>query len=203
VALVATLTLALTADGSIDRQAATTNYDTQGTQVNAVIIGGGKNQNRRAILRTILPAWLTSAQVTAAQLNMCCNPTSGGGAAARFYRIVSGSDPAYWVESQVTWNVRKTGTNWGTAGGDLDTTYGSWTLPATGYSGWIAITGLLTRVQDAIASRSDLFDLILMLENENPATTVAIAFGDRTHPTLFPTLQIEYAPSEVNFGQVI
>jgi len=201
----ALLTLPIVDDARIDRSAATTNYGAvQVLYVDVVYVSSVKTQQNRSAIRLLLPAWLRSAQVNTAKLNLYANAITAGGTACWFDRITSGSDAAYWVESQVTWNSRKTGTAWTAAGGDF-TGEGqvAWNTPAA--AGAFSITGLAALVQDAIDSRNRLFDMMLTLQNEDPGSNVSCSMFSSEYaadPTLRPYLVIDYTPDEVNFGQV-
>jgi len=99
-----------------------------------------------------------------------------------------------WVESQATWNIYKTGSNWTTAGGDYVTSNpagGSITVPAS--YGWLSFDTLAI-VQDAYGV-SNPVEYLMKYELENTASGYWVEFRSKeytTDTTLRPKLTVTY-----------
>lgn len=106
-----TATLNPTADAWIISNLATNNYDTS-TQIGA----GERNDSvsvRRTVIKFDLSGIPASATINSATLRLYCTLDYATNARTyRVYRLKVDYHP-----TQVTWNIRKTGTNWQTAGG--------------------------------------------------------------------------------------
>jgi hypothetical protein len=100
-----------------------------------------------------------------------------------------------WVEAQATWNIYKTGSNWGTAGAldtstDHDTTDGatSASLSAAGWQNW-TVTAQVQYARDNVAGIAHFF-----LRDTGAAADKTQRYSDKetVNTTLRPKLYIEY-----------
>ena len=66
-----------------------------------------------------------------------------------------------WVETQVTWNVYKTGSNWTAAGGDMDAAVEDALVFGPSAIGWFVFP-ITNIVQDAQANRSGQVNFIIL-----------------------------------------
>jgi len=162
-------TLIVTADTYIDGKNTTTTWS---LAVNAFcgiqFIAGVKSNQFRALVRRLIPPEILAAEVYLAFLNLTIVSVIGGGVGAKVKRITSSGSEAYWLHgaSTPTWTYR-TASTWTAAGGDYtDTDAVSFTIPSAVCNFSIDIT---TLVKDAITSRSGVLDLIMMVDDENPA----------------------------------
>lgn len=89
-----------------------------------------------------------------------------------------------WVETEATWLVYKSGSNWSSAGGDVSTPTAAFefdgAIPCT-------ITGLAELVQDAIDNRSGI--LAIRIESSG----IAYQFSSKEVGGDIPSLSIEWA----------
>jgi hypothetical protein len=100
-------------DNTLDLGAATTNRGT--ATFFAVGSGTTGTPNYRGVIKFDLSSIPAGAVITAATFSLYCYQTLTDTIACYINRILSGNSD--WSESQSTWNVRKTGTNWaGSAG---------------------------------------------------------------------------------------
>jgi len=83
-----------------------------GTDATIVTDGDGSNPSRAGLFQFDVSSIPATAIVTAGSFTLYC---TNSGSASSIYRILPAND---WVESEATWNIRKTGSNW--AGGDGD-----------------------------------------------------------------------------------
>jgi len=132
---------------------------------------GAKGDLRRAIMAfdlasaPVVGSPLVGGEIiTDAYLEGECTSIFGAGGHSAFVARITRDD---WVETEGTWNVYKTGSNWTTPGGDYDTV----TPPSVSFTtptalGAYSIPGLLGFVTDAIAARSSRVHLIARLTSE-------------------------------------
>jgi hypothetical protein len=102
-------------DTFLNSGAATTNYETN-VQLNI-----GESNSSTNVLRSLIKFPFsnlpTGTQIDSATLDLVVAADySSNARALNAHRMLTD-----WVESQATWNIRKTGTNWATAGGNLTT----------------------------------------------------------------------------------
>ena len=97
-------------DSYLDRSAAATNFGT------SVILKAGfeSSQLKRAVFRvaTGLPV---GSIITAATFSFKCSTAASATDPYSLYLILR-DGTTYFVEAEVTWNIRETGTNWNSAG---------------------------------------------------------------------------------------
>ena len=105
-----------------------------------------------------------------------------------------------WVETEATYNIYKTGSNWGTAGAkntstDIDTTNSA---TATATSGWVAFT-VTAQVQTALDSVSGVAHFLLADEGSYPGSFKSQQFASRSYATtsVRPKLYIAYTEPAV------
>lgn len=105
-----------------------------------------------------------------------------------------------WVEAQATWNIYKTGSNWGTAGAgntstDVDESIEAITAMPADY-GWVD-WDVQAHVEDAIDNHSDIVNMRIKFDGESAITDQAWFYSsDYTVDTdLCPKLVIEYTTS--------
>lgn len=157
-----------TADSMMNFYAADTNYGSvHNLYIDILYVAGGKTQKSRTLLRTTIPAEVNAAEVYKAFLYM----TQGGGttppAEITIGRVDNGGDSAYWVEGEVTWNSRKTGTAWASPGGVYVAPTVTWTSSVSYRAGLIVNIDVTDLVTDAITNRSRLFDILMLLTDES------------------------------------
>ena len=144
------------ADTYINSGAATTNYaSTEPAKV------GVDTSNFAGILiwDSLFDAGLpANVLVTAATLTLTI-ATAALGADDMGVHLID--TPSTVVNNQVTWNIRATGTNWGTAGGDVLTSPASVDFSMPTSTGAFQITGLAPLVNYARRSESGTFGIIL------------------------------------------
>lgn len=104
-----------------------------------------------------------------------------------------------WVEAQATWNIYKTGSNWGTTGAgststDIDISITA-SSPVPGSYGWMS-WDVLSASDDAIANRGNVLSLRLHFASDAVAATAAFYSKEySTDTTLCPKLVVEYTVS--------
>jgi len=113
-----------------------------------------------------------------------------------------------WVESEVSWNIYKTGSNWTSGGGDYVTSNpsgGSAVVPASyGWMEW----DIKAIVEDAIDNVSGMVELLLKDSTDSGSTITALYSRDYTVDTdLCPYVEITYTPAagtniQVNIGDI-
>ncbi len=109
---------------------------------------------------------------------------------------------ADWVEAEATWNIYKTGSNWGTAGAlntttDHDTTVtASGTLPASN-NNWMAIN-VKSIVEHAVAN-SLAFNVLMIQTSGGGTNQFCYSKEYATNTSLRPKLVIEYTVAANNF----
>ena len=119
------ITLTATADVYIDSEFPTTNRNSN------AFISVGEPNNFSAVHRGLLKfnlSTLVYATIQSATLRMCVTgDRSDNVRNESVYRLLR-----EWVETEATWNIAKTGTNWGTAGaGNTTSDYNSTALGVT------------------------------------------------------------------------
>lgn len=156
---------------------------------------GGSGVNYRTILEFIIdiPA---SAVVTSATLYLYNHYRSNS--AGRTYDVyrLTRTD---WVESQATWNIYKTSSNWISAGGDYTSKDGQAIVP--GSNGWMS-WDVTDSVQYAQANSQNV-ELLVRDETESEDATSRTSgfcsneYADDT--SLRPKLIINYSPATSPF----
>lgn len=97
-----------------------------------------------------------------------------------------------WVESEVTWNIYKTGSSWTTAGGDYvtsDPSGGSTTFPGAG-GAWLTwnVTDI---VQDAYDSE-DSVEILIRYNDESPTSYARAFLNSKENASNKPKLTVVY-----------
>lgn len=117
------------------------------------------------------------------------------------YRVIRA-----WVENQATWNVAKTGTNWGTAGcnnttTDYDSTsLGSRLISATEAAGWKTWTLDAAVIQDIVDGDVDYEGFLL---RSGTQSNDAQAYRSKDYGTNTPYLQVDYTVSGMQFQAIM
>lgn len=128
---------------------------------------------------------LSGATINSAKLVRTIGNVSSGGYAAILSRCTR---PADVVEHQVTWNNYNTGNSWTSSGGDFDDTGGGGAPAKIDYTeasstGTHEITGLVTFVTDALASRSGKMAIIIRMVDEDPGITRQVSWYSKEYGT--------------------
>jgi hypothetical protein len=121
-------------------------------------IEGGKNPSfeKRGLVLYDLNAFIPAgATITAAVLHIYVDQTNASGSMEFSIKRCDPTtgNPEDWVETEATWNSYKSGSNWGTAGGDLTTP--TVVLGAIATTGWKSYD-ILTMVSDAWDNRNGI-----------------------------------------------
>lgn len=109
-----------------------------------------------------------------------------------------------WVESEATWNIYKTGNNWGTAGAlnattDYDSTNRANAIVPAGY-GWMS-WNILNHVTDAIANRSNILNFLIRMTTGADWDKVRLYSEDYVGDTsLCPKVTITYTADTLSSG---
>lgn len=177
------------ADTWINGYAATTNYGS-GTYIQPYYDSGYKG---RALVNMSLSEVPTGALINSADFSIYYYEyflNSPEGDTYYVYKVRR-SD---WVDSQATWNIYKTGSNWGTAGcanttSDIDTSVSSSATWRTGY-GWQTFD-----VQDIVENAiSNSVNFNVRISTETAGTPHAYSKEYETDTTKRPKLVIDYTP---------
>jgi hypothetical protein len=116
------------ADTYVRYSAATTNFGTETELWTGDRLGV---HTSRSILRFDFSALPAGVVITAAELLLYYATSSSPDPAGETYWVYELTQTG-WVETEATWNIYKTGSNWASAGGDYTTTDGaSLTVPAS------------------------------------------------------------------------
>lgn len=185
-----------TADADINQAAATTNYGTNaGLFINA---RSALSQTRHLLLSFDFSSFVPAgATITLATLRLMAY-TPASGRTIGCYRLRRTD----WVESEATWNIYKTGSNWTTAGAldttnDHDTTDGatSSSLASAGFQDWT----VTAQVQTALDTYSGIAYFFLKDTGASAVAEQAYRSSNySTDPSACPQLYIEYtAPSAI------
>jgi hypothetical protein len=186
----------------------TTNY---GSEEGLIVY---TNTGGTIFLRSILTFDLTaqiipSTDIASAKLYVYYNTYPTGddpvGQTLRAYKVRRTD----WEETEATWNVYKSGSNWSTAGAgdttnDIDNTLtGTGTVPA-GF-GWVEID-ITDIVVDAIDNVSKIVHLILKWDNEAIGATYDFRFHSTQYTgesSLKPKIVIEYTPNTASVSDTV
>ena len=158
-----------TKDCCINRNATGTNYNGSYLWMDCLYVGSppAKTQQMRALMQFTIPAEVNAGEFYKGILCFGDMISAYGSATARAYRVTQ----AGWLESEATWNSYKVGSAWAAAGGDYDATeYAAVTMPAANVN-WFEID-ITAMVTDAITNHSRSLDLIFILDDENPLTSI-------------------------------
>ena len=129
-------------------------------------------------------------KITLATLSLLCS-SSLASRTITVYRLLRTD----WVEAQATWNIYKSGSNWGTAGASNTSTDITTTDAATAASvatgQWLAET-VTAQVQTALDSVSGVANFLLVDLGASDANSNSYYTRDATPSTRCPKLYIEY-----------
>lgn len=176
------------ADNTLSQAFPDNNY---GSLTNTTI-SNGNNAIRRGLLTfdfsSVVPA---GATITSATLSLYCYQVSSGRTITA-YRLLRTD----WSVSESTWNIYKTGSNWGIAGASDSTTDYTTTDSSSATSlssaGWLNFT-VTAQVQTALDSVSGIAHfLCLDSGSTSTATQRFYSRNETTDTTLRPKLYIEY-----------
>ena len=143
----------------------------------------------RAIVSFDLSGLPGGATVNSATLTLKNN---GGGGVNNNSFTANRLTQAGWVESQVTWNVWATGSNWTTEGGD-HTADGQDLVVASGNTSNLVFSGLKTLVLDAIANRGGVLRLLVIGPEGGAPCFLIVNSSDATNPGDRPKVVIDYS----------
>jgi RHS repeat-associated protein len=178
------ITTGSTGDCTITNAAPTTPACAGGSAYDYV--GGTGAGTYRSVFRFSTSAVPANAQVITASLGVYASGyATGTPMTIDAYQL--GSDFNY---QEVTWNSRKTGTAWGTAGGDLAGGQARSLLNTTGWN-FFAIPALVQSWVDGSAANNGV---LLKTPSEPDANLVAFTGKDFAGGAYAPYLQIQYTP---------
>ena len=172
-------------DTDLDQSLPTTNT---GTSVSIRVDDRNTRQLRALIIFNVssIPA---NAKIRYAGLQLYQTSSSGGSFNAGVYRMTKG-----WVETQATWNVNQTGTNWASAGGDFAAaSYNITNLTIT--SGAWKEWNVTKLVQEWVNGTYANYGLIIMNSSTGAALTDTKTFASSDNATAAyrPKLVINYS----------
>ena len=190
----ATLTLVATSDSNLNAAAPTTNY---GIVAEAHILRGGAAASQRALFSfdlTSLPAGKT-LKTAKLQLTIVNNPGQNKTLAA--HRVTQ-SPTRPWMETEVTWQAYKAGSNWTTAGGDfMATASDSQLVSDTAAVGAMISFDVFADAQSFYATPATNFGWLIKDSQEPASATgenVFLATRDTGTVDYKPKLVITYCP---------
>jgi len=169
-------------------------------------IRGLNGYRRRIIIRFDLSTLPAGSTITNAVLYLYCY-NSGGTITMDVHRVNHGT-PNYetdWTEAGVTWLTYDGTNNWGTAGGNFNTTpTDSITITGTGWWSWD-----VTSDCDELATRSWIFNdpdshniVDSFYSKEYTDDTSLRPYLEVTYTTAPPAVSISVTPTEYDFGVV-
>ena len=173
----------------IDANTATTNYDS------APQIDVGES-NSSAELRRGLVGFDTSSIPTNSTINSCdFKIYDGGGDLTDNARTMHVAQLLVdWVETEATWNIRKSATNWGTAGAsnatDRSASLGNQSMPNPPVAGYKTITLTTAEIQKWFDGTITQNGLTLYMETETNDMHRFQGSGEANPPQLV----IDYTP---------
>jgi endonuclease/exonuclease/phosphatase family metal-dependent hydrolase len=147
------------------------------------------NAVRRGLLKFDTQATIPArALITSAKLTVYVR--AGAGKTTRRIGVYPVSSS--FQETQATWTVRKTGYNWGTAGGDLGTKIGELTAPVT--AGTPLTIDVKTLVQRSVNDSSSRFTRLALIDVDTIDTTSWREFhsSETTTAAYRPKLEVVY-----------
>ena len=177
------------ADTSIFQANPTSNYGS----LDSVYVAAYAGDRRKVILKFDFSAVVPAGQtITLATLSLYCS-TSRASRTITVYRLLRTD----WAETQATYNIYKTGSDWGTAGAynsstDFTTT-GVATATSVAASNWLNET-VTVQVQTALDSVSGIAHFLLVDEGTWTAGQNIYNSDEYATANLRPKLYIEYAP---------
>lgn len=172
-----------TADSYGLENAATTNY---GTDVTMTLRDGSSGYNGRCFLY-----WDTSDipdGATFSQGDVILYVSGRSGTCTGILNRLTRTD---WVESEVTWNIYKTGSNWTTAGGDFTTTNAVTGSLIDNISVWFTWNAA-TLIKDCYDNQSKKVHLILKTAETGSGGRCYIRTKNETDTSLRPKLTVTY-----------
>lgn len=190
-----------TTDAYLSASAPTNNFGTD----SALRVGYVTASNKRSLLSFNFSAAVPAgAVITSAILSLYAG-SYWAGRNIGCYRLLRTD----WVESQATWGIYKTGSNWGTAGAlntstDYDTTDGatSASLSAAGWQNW-TVTAQIQTARDSVGG---IAHFVLADTGTSNAAYQAYESKNSVQTTLRPKLYIEYTVpfiTGINIGDVV
>ena len=190
----ATLTLVAVADANLNGAAPTTNY---GPVAEANIVRGGAAASERAVFSFDLSAVPSGATIKSAQLVLTIVNNPGLDKTIAVHRVAQASNRS-WVESEVTWQQYKAGSNWTTPGGDFvaqatDSQAVSGSAPA----GSVVTFQVLADAQSFYATPSTNLGFLVKDSLEPGASTgehLYFATRENATPDYQPKLVLSYCP---------
>lgn len=176
-----------TIDAYIEQNAATAN---RGTTIN-LNATESPGQNRYSLVKFDFSAFVPAgATITLATLSLYCLATASGRTIG-VYRLLRTD----WVEMEATWNVFKTGSNWGTAGAlntstDYTTTDAA-TAASVAVGQWLNET-VTAQVQTALDSVGGVAHFLIKDTGADAYVANGWSSRDNTTAANRPKLYIEY-----------
>ena len=166
----------------IDNANQTTNYGSQ-----TLYISGASGAQKHCLIDFALTG-TTTADLVYGQLKVYVNTNTGGDMTFTVHRVLLG-----WNEAQATWNVRTSGTVWGTGGMLADTDYnsvaiGTGTMTA---AGWLTVDITNLAELKAMVAAGTSYGLVLRYASgENSGGTHRFQSDDEANP---PQLLLYYS----------
>lgn len=154
-------------DSALEEKDPDTNFGSD-TACSVGLMSGGDRDRRRCIFEVNLTPYVNTV-ITGAKFRYYIHTTNMADSELCTNKRITRSD---WVESQVTWNKYKTGSNWTAAGGDHAAPSGTFTCDES--TGW-KTRDILDHAQDAIADRGGWLQLLMFassagLQNDEAMT---------------------------------
>ena len=168
-------------DCCFNRNAVDTNYNADLLWMDCLYVSGSKTQQMRTLMHWTIPAEVNAGEFYKAFVCLFNVAAPFGSAAAHIFRITQ----AAWTEAGATWNKYDGVNAWVAAGGDYDGEgthpHVDVTMPAAIVAGWfeIEVTDMVT---DAITNHSRSLDLMFILDNENPASSIQFYWWNKDQP---------------------
>ncbi len=189
-----TLTLIATSDSNLSAAAPTSNL---GIVAEAHIVRGGSANSQRALFEFDLSAIPAGKTLKTAQLQLTIVNNPGQNKTLAAHRVTQ-NPTRPWVETEVTWQAYKAGSNWTTAGGDFAATATDSQLVADAAAiGAVTSFNVLSDAQSFYATPATNFGWLIKDSQEPAAATgenVFYATRDTNTPDYKPKLVITYCP---------
>jgi hypothetical protein len=168
------------ADTYLSEQNPTTNY----SAVTLLMAGRNPGLRGRAIFRFDFSALPAGCVIEKAVLSLYVDSVSTGGDYG-IYELTRTD----WIETQATWNIYKTGSNWTAAGGDyISDRKAVKNIIATGWAEW-DVKALCEHFQSA---HNEIANILLKWELENNDYFIYVRSEDHLTESTRPKLVIDY-----------
>jgi len=173
-----------TGDSQLSQGAATTNF---GTATTIQVASQSGSQNKRILVKFDLSSIPANATINSANLTLFMTTAPSNNRTYNAHRMTRD-----WTESQVTWNIAQTGTNWTTAGGDYNGT--ATTSTTTGTTNNVSLTWNIQADVQAWVNGTSNYGTLIKDGTESSATARTATFASEENATSAnrPQLVIDY-----------